>query len=99
MKYILDASVALRWVLPHGLTPKAIQLRDEYVQQLHELLSPNVFIDEVASTKRCAVNFLERMQRDTSLKRKRRGSHSFACASGLCRTPKLTGDPSSTVWC
>jgi predicted nucleic acid-binding protein len=49
MKYILDASVALRWVLPHPLTPHALRLRDEYLQRIHELVSPNIFLDEVAS--------------------------------------------------
>lgn len=48
MKYILDASVAICWVIPRPLTPNATQLRDEYQQQIHELLAPAVFIDEVA---------------------------------------------------
>lgn len=34
MKYVLDASVALRWVLPHPLSPKANQLRDDYRNML-----------------------------------------------------------------
>jgi len=49
MKYVLDASVALRWVLPHPLAPHALRLRDEYQQKIHELVSPNIFLDEVAS--------------------------------------------------
>ena len=48
MKYVLDASVALCWVIPRPLTSKAVQLRDEYGQKIHELLAPAVFIDEVA---------------------------------------------------
>jgi predicted nucleic acid-binding protein len=48
MKYVLDASVAICWVIPRPLTPKAIRLRDEYQRQIHELLAPAVFIDEVA---------------------------------------------------
>src|SRR5258708_21740614 len=48
MKYVLDASVALAWVIPFPLTPKAVRLRDEYRRQIHELLAPAVFIDEVA---------------------------------------------------
>jgi hypothetical protein len=44
----LDANVALKWVLNEPLTAQAIQLRDEYRQQLHELLSPDVFPIEVA---------------------------------------------------
>ena len=49
MKYVLDASVALCWVIPRPLTPKAVRLRDEYRQKIHELLAPTVFIDEVAA--------------------------------------------------
>jgi predicted nucleic acid-binding protein len=48
MKYVLDASVAIRWVIPRPLTPKAVRLRDEYRRQIHELVAPAVFIDEVA---------------------------------------------------
>ena len=48
MKYVLDASVAICWVIPRPLTPKAVRLRDEYRRQIHELLAPAVFIDEVA---------------------------------------------------
>src|SRR5438105_11991686 len=49
MKYVLDASVAICWVIPRPLSPKAIRLRDEYLRQIHELLAPAVFLDEVAS--------------------------------------------------
>ena len=49
MKYVLDASVAICWVIPRPLSPKAVRLRDEYLQQIHELLAPAVFLDEVAS--------------------------------------------------
>ena len=38
MKYVLDASVALCWVIPRPLTPKAVRLRDEYQRKIHELL-------------------------------------------------------------
>ena len=48
MKYVLDASVASCWVIPRPLTPKAFRLRDEYQRQIHELLAPAFFIDEVA---------------------------------------------------
>ena len=49
MKYVLDSSVALCWVIPRPLTPRATLLRDEYRRKVHELLSPTIFIDEVAS--------------------------------------------------
>lgn len=48
MKYVLDVSVAICWVIPRPLTPTADRLRHEYHQQIHELMAPLVFIDEVA---------------------------------------------------
>jgi predicted nucleic acid-binding protein len=48
MKYVVDPSVAICWVIPRPLTPKAFRLRVEYQQQIHELLAPAIFIDEVA---------------------------------------------------
>ena len=48
MKYVLDASAALKWVLPEPLADKAIQLRDEYQKQIHELLAPDIFPAECA---------------------------------------------------
>lgn len=48
MRYVLDASVALKWVLPEPDSPKAVALRDEFRRRVHELLSPDVFPIEVA---------------------------------------------------
>src|SRR2546422_379666 len=48
MKYVLDASVALKWVLPEADTPRAVRLRNAYGQKLHELLAPDIFPAEVA---------------------------------------------------
>jgi predicted nucleic acid-binding protein len=48
MKYVLDSNVALKWVLPEVDDAKAIRIRDEYGQGIHELLSPDVFPIEVA---------------------------------------------------
>jgi len=49
MKYVLDASVALRWVISDPTSAKAIQLRDDYQNGIHELLAPDIFIGEVAN--------------------------------------------------
>src|SRR5260370_18868371 len=49
MKYVLDASAAICWVVRRPLTPKAIRLRDDFRQSIHHLLAPDMFIDEVAS--------------------------------------------------
>jgi hypothetical protein len=39
MRYVLDSRVALKWVLPEADSAKAIRLRNEYINGLHELLS------------------------------------------------------------
>jgi predicted nucleic acid-binding protein len=43
MRYVLDASVALKWVLPEPDSGKA-----EFRAGLHQLLAPDVFPVEVA---------------------------------------------------
>ena len=37
MKYVLDASVAVKWVLPESDSSKATALRDDYRRAIHEL--------------------------------------------------------------
>jgi predicted nucleic acid-binding protein len=49
MRYVLDASVALRWVLPGSHATLAVQLRNEHQRKVHELIAPTLFLDEVAS--------------------------------------------------
>lgn len=49
MKYVLDSSVALKWVLPEPDSARAIRLRDEYKNGLHELLAPDLFVPEIAN--------------------------------------------------
>lgn len=49
MKYVLDSSVALKWVLPEADSGRAIRLRDEYSHGIHELLAPDIFPPEVAN--------------------------------------------------
>ncbi len=48
MRYVLDSSVALKWVLAEPDSPKARQLRDDFRNQIHELLAPVVFEVEIA---------------------------------------------------
>lgn len=43
MKYVLDSSVAVKWVLPEIDSDKATLLLQEYQKGLHELLAPDVF--------------------------------------------------------
>ena len=47
MKYVLDASVALKWVLPEPDAAKAIRLRDDFPKGVHQLLVPDVFPAEI----------------------------------------------------
>jgi hypothetical protein len=49
MKYVLDASVALSWVIPRPLTSKALALRTDFLNQTHELIAPATFGAEVVS--------------------------------------------------
>jgi predicted nucleic acid-binding protein len=48
MKYVLDASVALKWVLSEPDAAKARQLRDAYRNAVHELIAPYSFPLEIA---------------------------------------------------
>jgi predicted nucleic acid-binding protein len=49
MKYVLDASVALRWVIPGPLSARANQLCNDYLHKVHDLLAPDIFPGETAS--------------------------------------------------
>lgn len=48
MKFFLDASVAIKWVLPEADTAKAILLRDDFRIGVHELIAPDTLLVEVA---------------------------------------------------
>ncbi len=47
MRRVLDASVALKWVLPEADSDKALRLRDDFRNAAVELLAPDVFPAEV----------------------------------------------------
>ncbi len=49
MKYVLDASVALKWVLPEPNSDKALALRDLAQLRIDELISPSFFPMECGS--------------------------------------------------
>lgn len=48
MKYVLDSSVALKWALPEPDTAKALKLRADYRNGIHDLISPDFFPLETA---------------------------------------------------
>jgi predicted nucleic acid-binding protein len=49
MKYVIDTSVAFKWVVAETDSAKAIALRDEYVKGTHSLLAPDLFPTEMAN--------------------------------------------------
>ena len=49
MRYVLDASVAMRWVVASPLTARALRLRDDYGKSIHQFIAPSIFPAEVAS--------------------------------------------------
>jgi predicted nucleic acid-binding protein len=48
MRYALDPNIALKWVLPEADDLKAIKVRDEFGQGVHDPLAPDIFPIEVA---------------------------------------------------
>lgn len=49
MKYVVDSSAALKWVLPEIDSDKAIRLREEYRNGLHDLLAVDIFPAEAGN--------------------------------------------------
>lgn len=48
MKYIIDSSVMVKWVLAETDSDKALRLRDDFGKSINELLSPDIFTVEAA---------------------------------------------------
>jgi predicted nucleic acid-binding protein len=48
MKYVVDACVAFKWLVPEVDTDKALRLRDDYRAGIHQLLAPDFFPIEIA---------------------------------------------------
>lgn len=63
MKYVLDASVGVKAVLPEVDSDKAIQLLDEYRQEVHDLIAPDFYPVEIAHS----ITRAERQKRLTPL--------------------------------
>lgn len=49
MKYVIDASIAFKWEVAEPHSDKAQQLRDDFRNAVHELLTPDLFPTEVAN--------------------------------------------------
>lgn len=48
MRAVLDANIAIKWLIDEDLSDKARVLRDEFSGHLHDLLAPDVFLVEAA---------------------------------------------------
>ena len=48
MKYVLDASIAVKWVLPEEDSSPALDLRDRVESGMIEVVAPDTFLVEVA---------------------------------------------------
>jgi predicted nucleic acid-binding protein len=48
MKYVLDSSIAFKWEVREPGWDKAVRIRDEARQGLHELIAPDIFPIEIA---------------------------------------------------
>src|SRR4051812_30921357 len=48
MKYVLDSSVAFKWVVNESLSITAQKIRADFISTLHELVSPDIFPSELA---------------------------------------------------
>lgn len=49
MKYVIDCSVGFKWVVPEIDSDKAIRLRDDFNNGVHELLAPDHFPTEIGN--------------------------------------------------
>jgi predicted nucleic acid-binding protein len=49
MKYVIDASVGFKWEVLEADSDKARQLRDDFVNSVHQLLAPDLFPTEVGN--------------------------------------------------
>lgn len=50
MRYIIDASVGFKCVVPEILTPKALQIRGDFRKGVHDLLSPDLYPIELGNS-------------------------------------------------
>lgn len=68
MRYVFDASVAIKCILPEKDSPKAVRLLNAYRRAAHQLIAPDLFVVEIAH----AITRAERrniIQPTTGLKR------------------------------
>ena len=49
MRFVVDSSVAAKWIIPEADSDKALRLLDDAQAGTHELLAPDWFLPEVAN--------------------------------------------------
>src|SRR5437870_1730002 len=49
MKYVIDSSVGFKWAVSEIDSDKAIRLRDDFNNGIHELLAPDLFPTEIGN--------------------------------------------------
>ena len=49
MKYVIDTSVAIKTVIAEPDSAKAIQLRDDYNNAVHDLIAPGLYPTEICN--------------------------------------------------
>src|SRR4051794_36151062 len=49
MKFVLDASVGMKWFLPEIDSAKALALRNDFQNQIHELIAPDTYPPEMGN--------------------------------------------------
>ena len=47
-QFVLDSSVAVKWVLTEAGTPKALAFLDDVRRNIHQIIAPEVFATEVS---------------------------------------------------
>jgi predicted nucleic acid-binding protein len=47
MIYVLDSNIAVKWVLTEDLSDKALLLRDDFKNKVHDLMAPDIFPAEI----------------------------------------------------
>jgi predicted nucleic acid-binding protein len=48
MRSVVDSSLSFKWVVPEHDSAKAVQLRDDFTNGVHELIAPDIFPVELA---------------------------------------------------
>jgi predicted nucleic acid-binding protein len=49
MKYVIDTSVAFKWAVSEIDSDRAVRLREDFNNAIHELLAPDLFPTEIAN--------------------------------------------------